>query len=208
MSSFKYYIADKLKKAFYLGVFLLLIALINYGLWKTEAFFVLIFIVSLLLIKLVVIPLRGFQVRNEFSKPIFTIIIFTFFFLAASLFDFIVIPNLWVEKFGISTEGIVTDLRTTTNFRRNRHIATYEFNVNGLPIIKSQNVSFYMHEKLKSSPVANVKYLSENPDIAYLRDSDYLKMNTFIALVLGFGMMFLLYRDNIENAFGNTSSVS
>jgi hypothetical protein len=208
MTTFKYYIADKLKKSFYLGVFLLLIWLVNYGLWTTEIIFVLIFIVSLVLIKLVMIPLRGFQVRNEFSKPIFTIIIFTFFFLAASLFDFIVIPNLWVEKFGLSTEGVVTDLRTTKSIRRSRYIATYEFNVNSLLITESQSVSFSLYEKLKSSPVAEIKYLSENPDISYLRDLDYLKMNTFIALVLGFGMMFLLYRDNIENAFSNTSSVS
>ncbi len=204
MSSFKYYIADKLKKSFYLGIFLLLIALINYGLWTTGAFIVLIFIVTFLLIKLVLISLRGFQVRNEFSKPILTIGIFTFFFLAASFFDFIVIPNLWVEKFGFSADGVVTDLRTTTNFRRNRQIATYEFSVNGLTIIKSQSVSFSTYEKLKSSPVAEVKYLSENPNISYLRDEDYLKMNTGITLVLGFGMIFLLYRDNIENVFSST----
>ncbi len=204
MSSFKYYIADKLKKSFYLGIFLLLIALINYGLWTTGAFIVLIFIVTFLLIKLVLISLRGFQVRNEFSKPILTIGIFTFFFLAASFFDFIVIPNLWVEKFGFSADGVVTDLRTTTNFRRNRQIATYEFSVNGLTIIKSQSVSFSTYEKLKSSPVTEVKYLSENPNISYLRDEDYLKMNTGITLVLGFGMIFLLYRDNIENVFSST----
>jgi len=204
MTSFKYYVADKLKKSFYLGVFLLFIAFINYGLWAAGVFIVLIFIVTFLPIKLVVVSLRGFQVRSEFSKPIFAIGIFTFFFLAASFFDFIVIPNLWVEKFGLSAHGIVTDLRTTTNFRRNRHIATYEFNVNGSPVTKSQSVSFSMYEKLKSSPVAEVKYLSENPSMSYLRDEDYLKMNTGITLVLGFGMIFLLYRDNIENAFSGT----
>jgi hypothetical protein len=207
MTSFRYYIAEKLKKSFYLGFFLLLIGLINYSLWLTGVIFVLIFIIFLVLIKLVVIPLRGFQVRNEFSKPIFVIVLFTFFFLSASFFDFIVIPNLWTEKFGPSTEGVVVDLRAK-HFHRINYIATYEFNINGLLVAKTQSISFSMYEKLKSSPVAEIRYLSENPDISYLRDLEYLKMNTFIALALGIGMIFLLYSYKLENSFSNTSDVS
>ena len=207
MTSFRYYIAEKLRMSFYLGVFLLLIWILNYGLWLTEVTFVLIFIISLVLIKLVAIPLRAFRVKNEFSKPIFVVVIFAVFLLTASIFDFIVIPNLWVEKFGLSTEGVVIDIQTK-GFRRSRHIATYEFNVNGLRFTKSQRISFSMYEKLKSSPSAQVKYLSHNPDISYLRDTEKLKINTFLTLLLGFGMMFLLYRDNLANAFSNTSRVT
>jgi hypothetical protein len=207
MRSFRYHIAEKLKKAFYLGIFLLLIGLVNYGLWLTEVIFVLVSIISLVLIKLVAISLRGFQVRNEFSKPISAVVVFTFFFLAASLYDFIVIPNLWVEKYGLSTEGVVIGLRTN-GFRRIRRVATYEFNVDGLPVAKSQSISYSMYEKLESSPVVEIKYLSDNPNISYLRDLEQLKLNTFITLVLGFGMLILLYSYEAENRFSHTDDVT
>jgi hypothetical protein len=162
----------------------------------------------LVLIKFVALSIRGFQARNEFSKPLVAVITFTFFFLAASLFDFIVIPNLWVEKFGLSTEGIVTDLRTTTSHRTRWHIASYEFHVNGLSITKSQNVSFSMYEQLESSPAVEIKYLSENPDISYLRDSEHLKTNTFITLVLSFGLLILLYSYKSKNSVSNADNVT
>ena len=207
MTSFRYYISEKLKKAFSLGIFLLLIWLVNYGLWLTDVIFVLIFIIAVVLIKLVIIPLRGFQVRNEFSKPISVVLVFTFLLLAASLYDFIVIPNLWVEKYGLSTEGVVIDLRTN-GFRRIRHVATYEFNLNGLSITKSQSISFSMYRKLESSPAAEIKYLSANPAISYVRDLEHLKKNTFITLALGFGMMILLYGYKPENRFSETPNVA
>lgn len=208
MTSFRYYIADKLKRSFYLGIFLLLIGFVNYGVWLAKELFVLVFIVALVLIKFVALSIRGFQARNEFSKPLVAVITITFFFLAASLFDFIVIPNLWVEKFGLSAEGIVTDLRTTTSHRKWWHIASYEFHVNGLSITKSQNVSFSMYEQLESSPAVEIKYLSENPERAYLRDPEHLKTNTFITLVLSFGLLLILYSYKSKNSFSNTDNVT
>ena len=66
MTSFKYYIAEKLKKAFWLGLFVLAIWIINYGLWLAGETFVLFFIMLLIFVKLVSIPLYFFQARSKF----------------------------------------------------------------------------------------------------------------------------------------------
>ena len=206
MTSFKYYIADKLKKTFYLGVFLLFIGFVNYGIWVTDVFYILIFMAFLFLAKLIMIPLRGFKIKKEFDKPLYPIVIFTFLFLTASFFDIIVIPKLWVEKFGLSTEGVVVDLRAT-HFRRRSYVATYEFDKDSLRFVKTQSISSSMYEQLEIHPKAEIKYLPINPDISYLRDLEYLKMNTFVSLVSGIGIMILLYSYKPAEDFNHTSDV-
>ena len=101
MTSFKYYIADKLKKAFWLGLFVLVIWLINYGLWLAGETFVLFFIILLIFVKLVSISLYFFQVRDKFTKRVSLFIVLALTLFAALLFDFVVVPDLWIDKFGI-----------------------------------------------------------------------------------------------------------
>jgi hypothetical protein len=193
--------AEKLKKAFYLGLFVLVIWAINYGLWLTGETFVLFFIIFLILIKLVAIPLRLFQTRNEFKKRASLFVALALILLTALLFDFIVVPDLWVDKFGIPAEGTAIDFRITQTTHGKRYFITYEFNVNETTHTHSQSVDISLYEKLKLSPSAQIKYLSGDPNISYLRDTEYLKMSTLLNLLMGMGMIFLLYWDKIENVF-------
>jgi heme/copper-type cytochrome/quinol oxidase subunit 4 len=208
MTSFKYYIAGKLKKAFWLGLFVLAIWIINYGLWSVGETFVLFFIILLIFLKLVTILLYFFQARNKLEKHISLFVVLALVLFTALLFDFVVVPDLWIDKFGISTEGTATDFQMRQNMRGKRYFITYEFNANEATHTDSQSVNVSLYEKLKLSPSAQIKYLSGYPNISYLHDEEYLKMSTWLNLLLGIGIIFLLYLDKIENGFDKIGKVA
>lgn len=207
MTSFKYYIAEKLRKAFYIGFFVLVIWVINYGLWLAGEAFVLFFIVLLIFVKLVTIPLYFFLARNKFEKRVSLFVALALILFTVLLFDFIVVPDLWVDKFGISTQGTATDFQTTQTMRGKRYFVTYKLNVDKTTHINSQSVDISLYEKLKLSPSVQIKYLSGYPNISYMQDVAYLKMSTWLNLLLGIGMLFLLYLGKIENGFYKISKV-
>ena len=208
MTSFKYYIAEKLKKAFWLGLFVLVIWIINYGLWSAGEVFVLFFIMLLIFIKLVSIPLYFFQARNKFKRRLSLFITLALLLFTALSFDFVVIPDLWVDKFGISTEGTAIDFETHQTMRGKRYFITYEFSTNEIAHTDSQSVDATLYEKVKLSPAVQIKYLSSNPNISYLHDEEYLKMSSWLNLLLGIGIVFLLYLDKIENGFDKIGQVA
>ncbi len=208
MVSFKYYVAEKLKKAFWLGLFVLTIWLINYGLWSAGETVVLFFMLFLIFVKLVAIPLYFFQARNKFEKRISLFVVLALILLTALVFDFVVVPDLWIDKFGISTEGSAIDFEMRQTMRGNRYFITYEFNVNEATHTDSQSVDVSLYEKIKLSPSVQIKYLSGYPNISYLHDEEYLKMSTWLNLLLGIGVILLLYLDKIENGFDKIGKVT
>jgi hypothetical protein len=123
-------------------------------------------------------------------------------------FDFVVVPDLWIDKFGISTEGTAIDLQMRQTMRGKRYFVTYEFNVNETTHINSQSVDISLYEKLKLSPSAQIKYLSGYPNTSYLQDTAYLKMSSFLNLFLGVAIIFVLCLDKIENGFDEISNVA
>jgi len=208
MTSFKYYAAEKLKKAFWLGLFVLITWIINYVLWLAGETFVLFFVLFLVFVKLVAISLYLFQARNKFEKRVSLFVALALFLFTALLFDFVVVPDLWTDKFGISTEGTAIDFQMHQTMRGKRYFITYEFNANEATYTDSQSVNISLYEKLKLSPSAQIKYLSGYPNISYLHDEEYLKMSTWLNLLLGIGIIFLLYLDKIENGVDEIGKVA
>ena len=208
MTSFKYYIAEKLKKAFWLGLFVLVMWIINYGVWLAGVTFVLFFIILLIFVKLVSITLYFFQARNKFKKRVSLFVALALLLFTALSFDFVVVPDLWIDKFGISTEGTAIDFRMRQTMRGKRYFVTYEFNVNETTHINSQSVDISLYEKLKLSPSTQIKYLSGYPNTSYLQDTAYLKMSSLLNLFLGVGIIFGLCLDKIENGFDEISNVA
>ena len=208
MTSFKYYVIEKLKKAFWLGLFVLVIWIINYGLWSAGEIFVLFFIMFVIFIKLVSIPLYFFQARNKFEKHLSLFVALALLLFTALSFDFVVVPDLWVDKFGISTKGTAIDFETHQTMRGKRYFITYEFSTNQETHAGGQSVDASFYEKVKLSPSVQIKYLSSNPNISYLHDEEYLKMSSWLNLLLGIGTIFLLYLDKIENGFDKIGKVA
>jgi hypothetical protein len=206
MASFKYSIVEKLKKALGLAFFVLIIWVINYVFWSAGETFVLFSILFLILVKLIAIPLHFFQAENKLEKRTFLFFALLLTLFTASMFDFVVVPDLWVDKFGVSTEGTAIDF-SITHAKGTRYFITYEFNANKAAHTKSQSVSISLYENLKSSPSTQIKYLSGHPDISYLRDVENLKENTLLDLFSSMGVMFLLYFDEIENGFDKIGKV-
>jgi hypothetical protein len=190
---------ERLKKLSYVAVFVILIWLLNSGLWLAGEIFVLIILAFLIPIKLFMIPLRFFQMRHEFGKPVSVFIIYSVgFFLGAFVFDFITIPSLYVDKFGVLTEGAAVNFRTT-NGKSTTYFVTYKYNVNDFPFTREQRVGISTYEKLKLSPSTQIKYLPTYPNLSYLPEEDLLKLDTLFTLLLGCGIMFSLYSIDIEN---------
>ena len=189
-------VKDRFKMLLYMAVTFSIAWLINSGLWLLGEIFVLLYITLVVLAKLIVIPLRTFQLRHEFGKnPFVFVLMGVCFLIIAFIYDFSTVPNLWTDNFGVATEG--TAIKFTIK-SRNTHFVTYTFNANEYIFSKEQQVDIDTYEKLSSSPFTQIKYLPDYPIISYLIDKKHLKFETLLTSFIGIGIILSLYTESIE----------
>lgn len=161
-------------------------------------------IVILVIIATIFVPIKFLFVIRYLGQlsheaiPKYLLIFFGISVLVmAFLFDFETLPNLWAYRFGVDTKGIITDLTVKS---KGSHFVTYEFRVNGVLFMKEQRVMPQKFESLTIGGVVPVKYLVNSPNISFMTDPSFLKVETWIDIFSIFGVLiYTLYFESIKN---------
>lgn len=137
------------------------------------------------------------QLSHEATSKYLLIIFGILVLFMAFLFDFETLPSLWAFRFGLDTKGTITDLTVKS---KGSHFVTYEFRANGVLFMKEQRVMTQRFESLTIGGVAPVKYLVNNPNISFMTDPPFLKVETWLNVFVIFGVLvYSLYSESITN---------
>ena len=175
--------------------------LINLGLWMLDTHAILSFVIILVALKLISIVFRLVNYETWKSRRLSFLLFFIFILIVSFVFDFQMIRDLWIYRFGAEAQGYVIKFIKTRGV-----LIVYDFSVDGAPFQGIQEVSPSLYEGLSLGSQVKVKYYQNNPNFSYLVDLPQQKMLTGFTIWIGFCAIAAMFANEIQekvNSFFN-----